>query len=98
VAGPQLLSDRGSHNQDYFSDLKAEWSIENQPFTILEFLKEIRPKRVVLVHYSGTEDARYHRQDILNSDQLQDWAQQTTEQAGISSRIIVPRAGDVIPL
>ena len=49
-----------------------------------------RPKQVVLVHYSGTEDRNHHGQEIFNQARLQAWVSGMARTAGFSGEIVVP--------
>jgi hypothetical protein len=66
--------------------------------TILEFLKGIKARQVLMVHYSGAEDQKYSGEEILSTPQLQDWASRTAAEAGISGEISVPLSGQRIQL
>ena len=96
VTGPHSMSVAGESTRAYFNGLKEEWSLSDQPFTVVEFLQKIEPLQVVLVHYSGMEDAKYHDEAILNSGQLLNWITRTAHDSGIGSRFIVPQTGEVI--
>ncbi|MCK5135807.1 MAG: MBL fold metallo-hydrolase [Bacteroidales bacterium] len=93
--GPEAC---GKTTRSYFKTLRDGWSILHQPFTILEFLKKIEPRRVMLVHYSGTEDSAYYNEPILPAHELQDWVTRTAQIAGIDSHFIVPEAGQIISI
>lgn len=83
---------------NYFSQLKKEWDLSTQPFTVMEFLRKIDPKLLVPVHYSGAEDSRYHREKILDGAGLRSWIEHTMKSEGLLSEILLPLPGQVIPL
>lgn len=90
------------HQEDcrtaYFRQLEKEWNVAIQPFTILEFLNRIRPRKVVLVHYSGTEDQKYYGEPLLNAGELESWVRETASAAGIGAEFIIPEAGgEIVP-
>jgi len=89
-------SDSRLPSRDYFQQLKSEWDLTRQPFTLLEFLKMMEPKLVVPVHYSGSEDLKYYDEAIFTPSQLSSWAISTAESVGISSRFLVPKTSQVI--
>jgi len=82
----------------YFNAFLKDFDVEQQPFTVLEFLKRVTPQRVVLVHYSGNEDLKYYREPILPAGELLFWADRTAFTAGIKSEIIIPTTGQIIRL
>jgi glyoxylase-like metal-dependent hydrolase (beta-lactamase superfamily II) len=82
----------------YFKQLGEEWNVATQPFTILEFLQMISPRKVALVHYSGAEDLKYYGEPLLSSAQMEGWVKKTVSDAGIGSTLIIPKAGQEIVL
>jgi glyoxylase-like metal-dependent hydrolase (beta-lactamase superfamily II) len=87
---PHLHEGISDNNLSYLSGLEREWVATEAPLTILEFLERIRPRRVVLVHYSGTEDRKHHGQEILDPAGLQAWVSETARTAGFPGEIVVP--------
>lgn len=95
---PHLQEGISSKNREYLSLLELEWKMERLPLTILEFLERLRPKQLMLVHYSGAEDRKYNGEEILSAPDLQSWASDTVSRAGISGEIVVPESGQRIQL
>jgi hypothetical protein len=82
----------------YFRQLEKEWNVATQPFTILEFMNRIRPRKVVLVHYSGAEDQKYYGEPLLKAGELESWVRETASAAGIDAEFIIPEAGgEIVP-
>jgi len=98
VSSPHLVAGMSDKSQAYLSFLEQEWAPAEQPLSILEFIKKICPKQVLLVHYSGAEDRKYNGEEILSSDGLQSWASDTALEAGFSGRIVVPETGQRISI
>jgi len=80
----------------YFSTLRKEYDSATQPFTILEFIKKIQPKAVMLVHYSGSEDTTCYGESILSKSGLFQWADETARSAGLETSFIIPSAGKIL--
>ena len=87
---PHLHAGISLNNLSYLTRLSQEWVATKAPLCILEFLDRIRPKQVVLVHYSGTEDRNHHGQEIFNQARLQAWVSGMARTAGFSGEIVVP--------
>jgi len=95
---PFKLSQTDVINRDFLRQAGEEWSFEDQPLSILEFLRLTEPRRVLPVHYSGTEDRKYHDKDILSPTEFADWIQGEAQKAGLKSEFVFPEAGDILPL
>lgn len=98
VTAPHDQRAYGESNWTYFRQLEDEWNLEEQPFTILEFLRRIDPQLVVPVHYSGAEDSKYYSESILSGHELLSWIIRASQSTGIDSRYLIPETGQVIPL
>ena len=96
--GPHDQGKSGDRRRAYFEQLEKEWNLATQPFTILEFLKRVEAKKVVLVHYSGNEDQKYYHMPMCTPGQLGDWVNEVALAAGIRSACIIPNPGAKIPL
>lgn len=66
-------------------------------WNIVDFARRLQPKLVQLVHYSGYEDLKYHRQAVMTDRELADW---TRVAAAGPEPILwsVPGPGDRFPL
>jgi glyoxylase-like metal-dependent hydrolase (beta-lactamase superfamily II) len=93
VASPHLQEGISSRNREYLSQLEQEWRSAQSPLTIMEFMDQIRPKKLMLVHYSGAEDRKYNGEEILSARELHSWASDTLRQSGIPGEIVVPETG-----
>lgn len=98
LTGPHHPDRAGAITRSYFNTFLKDFNIEQQPFTILELLKRITPRRVALVHYSGNEDLKYYREPILPEGELLSWVDRTALAAGIRTEFIIPAPGQLIQL
>jgi glyoxylase-like metal-dependent hydrolase (beta-lactamase superfamily II) len=78
----------------YLDTVRKQWDPVRQPFTLLEFVQRIRPGRVALVHYSGSEDERHYGLPRLSATELLDWALKTSAAAGGRAAFHIPAAGE----
>jgi glyoxylase-like metal-dependent hydrolase (beta-lactamase superfamily II) len=85
---------QGEDWQSYLEGFISEWDPGSQPFTILEFLDRVRARKVVLVHYCGTQDQKYYGKPMLSSQQLRDWVIETASAAGTGSSFVIPEPGE----
>ena len=98
LARPHDPGHAGEAARSYFDDFARDFDPKQQPFTVLEFLKKITPRRVVLVHYSGSEDLKYYREPLLTEGELLSWAEHSATQAGVAPEWIIPAPGQRIQL
>ena len=98
VTDPHHVSASAEQSRTYFQQVRDEWNVVRQPFTLLEFLRIIEPQQVVMVHYSGAEDLKYYSESVFTASQLSSWAIRTAESVGLSSKLIVPNTGQMIPI
>ena len=98
MTAPHKLATSGRCNRDYFNELREEWYIPDQAFTLLEFLQKVEPARVMPVHYSGAEDLKYYSKAILTPGELSSWIRKTSLSAGLRSNFTVPGPGDVLDI
>lgn len=98
AAAPHLVEGISKLNLAYLSGVEKEWKATDAPLSILEFIKLVRPKQTMLVHYSGTEDRKYNGEEILSGTGLQEWTSETLRRAGIPGNILVPSSGQRIQL
>ena len=88
------VSDKAS--EPFFSTIEQEYDPMVQPFTLLEFIRIIRPGTVVLVHYSGSEDEKYYGAPIFPEEELLRWVSRTAQTAEIEAQFIIPSPGQTI--
>ncbi len=93
---PHEQEETGASTASYLEQVRSEWDVGTQPFTILEFLNRIEASRVVLVHYSGTEDHTYYGEPMLSAEQLDQWVNKTASQAACGSRFVIPATGEEV--
>jgi hypothetical protein len=95
ILHPFQLSLSEDSNRDYFNRVGEEWSLEDQPLFILEFLKLTEARQVLPVHYSGAEDLKHHRQAILAPAAFADWIRAESAKTGLTSGFVFPKVGDM---
>jgi glyoxylase-like metal-dependent hydrolase (beta-lactamase superfamily II) len=81
---------------NYFDTLLAEpW--EMGPYlSIFDFIQQVKPQKVCLMHYSGLEDRKYYQQDLLSMDGLEQWTLEKAQDYAIYTDFRVPKVGDLI--
>jgi glyoxylase-like metal-dependent hydrolase (beta-lactamase superfamily II) len=95
-SGPHLGGGPGRTTADFMEQVMAEWDSATQPFTVLEFLARINARRVMLIHYSGTEDQKYYGASVLSADGLRKWVTETAARAGCGSKFMIPEPGEEV--
>ena len=75
--------------------LRESYSGQELILSIFDFSKAINPKKVHLVHYSGSEDNKHYGKEILNTVELENWANKKASQAMLKSKFIVPKTGNL---
>lgn len=95
MIGPQIPSGSGKQ-APFFSQLRKERSVTHQAFTILEFLQQTEPARIMLVHYSGAEDWKYYTEPQLPADALLEWVKDTLRASHLKCEPMIPEAGQVM--
>jgi len=93
---PHKMSSLNPVSRDYLIQVGEDWSLSEQPLSIMEFLRITEARTVMPVHYSGAEDLKHHGKDILSQDELSDWIQAVSRNAGLVSGFVFPDAGDVM--
>ena len=92
---PNLPVEFKSEIHNYFNEFIQQQSIKNTiPFTVFDFTKEIKPRNVNIVHYSGKEDSVHHNHAMLNEKEIEKWANQSAKKVGLNSKFITPKVGD----
>jgi len=94
LTAPHLRSKSG-RREAYFGELMAEAAPGDQSCTILEFLRLIRPAGLMPVHYSGTEDLKYHGEPRLDPAELESWLKRTMEVQEIQTNLVMPVSGKI---
>jgi glyoxylase-like metal-dependent hydrolase (beta-lactamase superfamily II) len=82
------------------TELQAMSTLSSQfDTTIMAFVRNMKPRRVKLVHYSGYEDWREYGRPILSDDLLAIWVRQEADRQGLPPDIwSIPVPGDLTPL
>jgi len=88
---------RDDHLHPYFDEFLA-YAGKIPPLSVFEFVKMNSFEQVILAHYGGVEDLKYHDQPILNPAQLENWTNAQAELHNLDSKFIVPKVGDVFEL
>lgn len=95
---PHQADSLNSVGRDFLIQVEEDWSISDQPLSIMEFLQKTEPQSVMPVHYSGAEDLKYHGKAMLSEEELSDWIQAVSSKAVLKSAFVFPGAGEVINL
>jgi hypothetical protein len=66
------------------------FQINNFLFLVSSFVKMIRSEKTALVHYSGSEDEKYHEEKVLNTSELEEWVEVAFKKKSLKTEIIVP--------
>jgi glyoxylase-like metal-dependent hydrolase (beta-lactamase superfamily II) len=75
--------------------LRESYSGNKLILSVFDLAKAINPQNIHLVHYSGSEDNKHYGKEILNTEELQTWANKKASQAMLNTRFIVPRTNDL---
>lgn len=83
----------------YILDLISEINETKDLFwSITDFVKKINPTTTALVHYSGNEDEKYYNEKIMNSEELEKWANANLKDSESSSKVIVPKTNSIFSI
>jgi len=80
---------------DFFRDFPEK---EDYIHTVLDFATRIKPRNLLLTHYSGLEDEKYYKDALLDTSGLEKWAQQALNNDQLAVNVKVPETGAVISL
>ncbi|MEN8120117.1 MAG: MBL fold metallo-hydrolase [Bacteroidota bacterium] len=80
----------------YFEEfLKEKFNGQGLVLSVFDFSNKINAKNIHLVHYSGSEDFKYYKKNILDTDELQSWVDEAATILKLKSKFIVPSVGDM---
>ncbi len=88
----------GREWKDWFAAIEQQFDSRELPLSIFDFVKKIRPAKVLCVHYSGGEDENHNGMKRLTRRELADWIAETAAGQHIPASFEVPAAGNVYPL
>lgn len=54
--------------------ISEQYQSFNLPLNVIDFAERVAPDQIVLVHYSGLEDKKYHNEKILTRSELLEWS------------------------
>jgi glyoxylase-like metal-dependent hydrolase (beta-lactamase superfamily II) len=97
LIGTHLTRQRDEHLHPYFDEFLA-YAGQIPALSVFDFLSMNSFGQVILVHYGGMEDLKYHDQPVLNTAQLENWTNARAELYHLDARFIVPKVGDVFEL
>ncbi len=84
---------------EYFESLKAQLKNKNDLcLTVFDLVQKINPEMTLPVHYSGQEDKTYYNKSILNSMDLQNWLNNTSNKLSFTTTFVVSEIGDFFPV
>lgn len=80
----------------YFEEfLKETYNERELLLSVFDFSKKINAKNIQLIHYSGNEDFKYYQKNVLDTNELQTWVNETATRLELKSKFFVPRVGDM---
>jgi len=66
--------------------------------TLLDFAVRVRPRNLLLAHYSGMEDEKYYGGELLDTKGLQSWGEQVLKDPLPDTRVWVPETGEELDI
>ena len=97
LLGTHLTRKRDNDLNPYFDEYLA-YASRIPPLSVFDFVKIISCEQVILAHYGGIEDLKYHNQPILNMAQLENWTNAQAELHNLETKFLVPATGDIFEL
>ncbi len=99
MMAPHLQKPYNDAIHDYFNEFLSENSTPGQlPFSVIDFVRRTHIPDIGLIHYSGGEDEKYSKQNVVSDSKLEEWARGIARDEGLKTRIAVPRTGDLFRL
>lgn len=96
---PHLSNDEYPVLPEYLELLKKDGCrLLDMYWSLLDWIKRLNPEKILLVHYSGREDEKYHDKPLMDKPQLEAWTQQQAAVKGIQCEFRVPETKDWFPL
>ena len=80
---------------DFFRDFPEK---DDYLLTLLDFAGQLRPRNLLLAHYSGLEDEKYYGEEVLDTAGLQQWSERLAATVLPDTRVWVPETGEILPL
>ena len=93
---PNLPVKFNKHIHNYFEQIIKE--DEKLCFSIFEFANKINAKNINLIHYSGYEDKKHYKKEILTEIELTKWTNKKAQKQNINCKLFVPKVGDTFCL
>ena len=90
---PNLPVKFNKHIHNYFEQIIKE--DKELCFSVLEFANKINAKNVNLIHYSGSEDKKHYKKEILTEKKLAKWTNIQAKKQNIKSKFFVPKVSDI---
>jgi hypothetical protein len=79
--------------------LREQYDVSTLYWSICEFAQRVRPRKIMLVHFSGWEDAQHYGIRLPSDKALLRWAQRVGQGFGIDPAVWgVPLPGDLLRL
>ncbi|MFO7830251.1 MAG: MBL fold metallo-hydrolase [Bacteroidales bacterium] len=79
---------------DYFLD--KQYDTSHFIFDIMSFTQKVNPKKIVFMHYSGSEDEKYYHEKILNPSQFYTWLEREFKTSIPETSVVIPYVGQHI--
>ncbi len=87
--------DNYSYLLGFFEDFPDK---KNYFLTLLDFALRVRPRNLLLAHYSGLEDEKYYGEEVLDTAGLQSWGERLFAGLLPGTRLMVPDTGEIYAL
>ncbi len=100
LIAPHTIFDEDRSPNPYFDEILSDWHhISEIPHTIIDLLNLIPVSEVFLIHYFGLYDQIIYNEEILDSEQLEKWANSIIkERWSGNTHIRIPKPGDYFSL
>lgn len=83
---------------EYIKKWSEERPVEHIITSLKQFVKKVKPQRILLTHYSGDEDYRYYTEAKMNREELQEWLGTVFSSTSASTEFLVPASGNEFEL
>jgi hypothetical protein len=94
---PHTIRHYNAKYHQYFIELASEFS-KKIPVCVFDFIQKTKIPNVMMVHYGGMEDKKFHQQEILSDEELVQWTNAEAAKIGIPSSFQMPALGEVFQL
>lgn len=78
---------------DFFNQ---EERIHELLFSISDFVQRFKPRKSILMHYSGSEDEKYYGTSRLSFSDMSEWLDKSAKENNLESELIMAKVGQCI--